>query len=78
MLRPVTTEHGLSLRAVKDVDKTASENPAPSQLIFTSALWEEEREFKVNRWKQLSWQACGPFNSQYVVLQLPFSPDCVF
>lgn len=38
LLRPVTTEHGLSLRGVKDADRTALENPAPSQLIFLSAL----------------------------------------
>lgn len=34
----VITEYGLSLRGVKDADRTAYENQAPSQLIFPSAL----------------------------------------
>lgn len=76
VLRPVTTEHGLSLRGVKDADRTALENPAPSQLIFLSALWEEEREFKVDRGKQLPWQSVIPLTAS-VVLLLPFSTDCV-
>lgn len=34
----VITEYGLSLRGVKDANRTAYENPTPSQLIFPSAL----------------------------------------